>query len=149
AEDEAEAARVEARRALADAYLRLREARATASALAHTVLPEARRTVADTVDAFRKGVLPTTDLLLARRTLMEIERERLDALERFHLAAADIKRLTGAPLARTNEGDGRCRTARDCAPGCWRRRSPGSAPRSPSMTRPSGNSPWTTSSATA
>jgi cobalt-zinc-cadmium efflux system outer membrane protein len=107
AEDEAEAARVEARRALADAYLRLREARATARALADTLLPDARRTVADTVDAFRKGVLPTTDLLLARRTLMEIERERLDALERFHLAAADIERLTGAPLARTNEGDGR------------------------------------------
>jgi cobalt-zinc-cadmium efflux system outer membrane protein len=107
AEDEAEAARAQARRALADAYVRLREARATADALADTVLPDARRTIDDSVDAFKKGILAAGELLLARRALIEIERERLDALERFHLAVIEVEQLTGVPWRSTTGGDER------------------------------------------
>jgi cobalt-zinc-cadmium efflux system outer membrane protein len=38
------------------------------------------------------------DVLDTQRTLFELRNDYLGALEEFHLAAADIERLTGVPL---------------------------------------------------
>jgi hypothetical protein len=78
--DEAEAARGKRGahwRTRPCAYVR----RATATALADTVLPDARRTVTEPGCSARAGCI--RELLLARRALIEIEREHLDALNAF------------------------------------------------------------------
>ncbi|HWP67324.1 MAG TPA: TolC family protein [Candidatus Limnocylindria bacterium] len=99
ARDEAAAARAAARAALVETRLELAEAHATATALTTRVLPEARRAARDALAAYRQGALRPMDVLEARRTLVELEEERLDALERVHVAAAELARFTAAPLS--------------------------------------------------
>lgn len=93
--DEADMARVDARVALSEAYERLAAARDEASSLASRVLPDARRSASGTMAAVRQGLLRPLDALEAQRALFELQGDHLRALERFHLAAADVERLTG------------------------------------------------------
>jgi cobalt-zinc-cadmium efflux system outer membrane protein len=105
--DDADAARVSAASALTDAYQRLATAYDEASALASGVLPDARRAARGAMDAFRQGLLRPVDVLEAQRALFELQGEHLRALERFHLAAADVERLTGMSLHDLSNGGAR------------------------------------------
>jgi cobalt-zinc-cadmium efflux system outer membrane protein len=102
---EGEAAEINARAAVQEAYQRLSAAAGQAETLRSTVLPEARAASAGTVDAFKKGLLRPLDLLESQRTLFELEGDYLTALGEAHLAAADLERLTAHPL--TTHGDTR------------------------------------------
>ena len=99
--DEADAARRAARLAFTEAYLRLAEAHGTALALERRVLPDARRALEQTLAVYRAGAVRSLDVFEARRALVDVERERIDALERYHLAAADIRQLTAEPVPST------------------------------------------------
>jgi cobalt-zinc-cadmium efflux system outer membrane protein len=105
--DEADMARVDARVALSEAYERLAAAHDEASSLAARVLPDARRSASGTMAAFRQGLLRPVDALEAQRALFELQGDHLRALERFHLAAADVERLTGMPLHDLSNGGAR------------------------------------------
>jgi cobalt-zinc-cadmium efflux system outer membrane protein len=104
---DADAARVGAASALQDAYQRLATAHDEASALATGVLPDARRAARGAMDAFRQGLLRPVDVLEAQRALFEVRGDQLRALERFHLAAADVERLTGRSLHDSSNGGAR------------------------------------------
>jgi cobalt-zinc-cadmium efflux system outer membrane protein len=97
--DEAAAATLGARAALAEAYQHLLAASEEATTLDARVLPEARRAVQGTLHAFRQGQGRAVAVIEAQRVLRELEGEYVDALERYHFAAVDIERLTGVPLA--------------------------------------------------
>lgn len=98
ARDEAEAARTAARATLARAYATLASAHDQATVLRHRVLRDAQTSFTGSLDAFGKGLLRPVDVLEAERTLFELRVEYVRALESFHLAAAEIERLTATPL---------------------------------------------------
>jgi len=105
--DEAEVARVDARVALSEAYERLAAAHDEAFSFASRVLPDAQRSASGTMAAFRQGLLRPVDVLEAQRALFELQGDHLRALERLHLAAADVERLTGMPLHDLSNGGAR------------------------------------------
>ena len=101
---ELEAADVSLRRAVAEAYERLRGAHEEVTALRRSLLPEAEGALKGAAEGFRKGLFRLTDVLDAQRTLFDLRAEELHALEAYHLAAADLDRLTASHLE--NGGDG-------------------------------------------
>ena len=102
AERQASARRVAV--ALADAQRRMEGARAEAILLRDHVLPEARRAVVAAQAALGRGLIHFTDLLAAEVAELELRQDEIGALEAAHVAAVDIARLTGTPVALLGEG---------------------------------------------
>jgi cobalt-zinc-cadmium efflux system outer membrane protein len=95
AEAERRAATLAARAAVVAAYERLAAAHEQALALRSELVPHARDAVERAEEAHEKGLFHLTQVLDVRRALYDLRGEEIDALERFHLAAADVDRLIG------------------------------------------------------
>lgn len=98
-------ATVSAERALASAYEDLRAAYAQVATLRDEVLPKAEGAFAGARDAYQRGLLPFLDVLDAQRTLFESRDQYVQTLAAYHVAAADIERLSGMPLAGAKQED--------------------------------------------
>lgn len=85
--------------ALSAAYGRLVAAHEQAVTIRERVLPDAEAASHAARDALRSGLFHALDVLDAERTLFEVRMEHVRALEDFHLAAADVERLTAQPLS--------------------------------------------------
>jgi len=96
---EQHAAAVEAEAALGMAYEELLAAFEEATDLRRRVLPRAESALDETRRGFGEGVLRYLDVLDAQRTVAEVRGDYLNALARYHAAAADVARLTGAAPA--------------------------------------------------
>lgn len=83
---------------LSEAYVRLVNAHAEATALHDLALPPATEAFNVTQRAFEQGDLMFLDVLDAERTLVELRTQYLDALVAYHKAAAEIEGLIGQPL---------------------------------------------------
>jgi cobalt-zinc-cadmium efflux system outer membrane protein len=69
-----------------------------AEALRAEIIPLAERTYRGAADAYTKGIYRYLEVLDAQRTLFELRDEHLRALAAYHMAAADLERLTGRAL---------------------------------------------------
>jgi len=98
AAEEQRAAQVRANTALADAYRALASARDEVAALSSSVLPGARATFEAVSEGYRLGKFGYLEVLDAQRTLVAASGQYQRALSDFHKAAAEMERLTGAPL---------------------------------------------------
>jgi cobalt-zinc-cadmium efflux system outer membrane protein len=96
---EARAAAVAATAALRAAHARLVSAHEQAVALREHVIADAEASRRNALGGYRSGGLRLLDVLDTQRMVFELRAEYLDALEEFHVAAADIERLTARPLA--------------------------------------------------
>ena len=67
-------------------------------ALRDVAVPRAAAAHREVRQGYRRGLFRYLDVLDARRALFALRTRELDALRRYHGAAADIERLTGAPL---------------------------------------------------
>ncbi|HEV7733743.1 MAG TPA: TolC family protein [Candidatus Binatia bacterium] len=105
---ERSAAVVSAHTALAATSARLAAAYERAERLRAIVIPQATRTLDQTLDTYQKGVVGYLEVLDAQRSLFDLRAEYLTALESYHLLAADVEQLTAAPLTpATTDGDTR------------------------------------------
>ena len=95
ADAERRGAEVEVRFRLASAHRRASLSAATAQALATEVLPAARLTFDSVTEGFEAGKLPYLDVLDARRTLLDAERQHLEAVATQQQAHAEVLRLVG------------------------------------------------------
>jgi len=100
---EREAAVLAARGAVASAYAELAAAHEEAARLRDDVIPEARRAFDGARAAYRQGAFRVVDVLDAQRTLFDLRTDYVAALETFHVQAAEIARLTGAPVFQPTE----------------------------------------------
>lgn len=98
ASEEQRAASLRANTLLTTAYQALSSARATVDQLTAHVLPGAQQTFATIEEGYRAGKFGFIDVLDAQRTLVAANEQHLRALAELHKAAADVERLTGAPL---------------------------------------------------
>ncbi len=89
---------------LAATYQALRAAYERAEALESGTIPEAQRVYGGAFDAYTKGRYRYLEVLDAQRTLFELRGEHLQALAAYHIAAAELERLTGAPLPGAHPG---------------------------------------------
>ncbi len=101
-------ARAQAERRLADVsvrsglvatYQELSVAHGEVTALRDQIIPRAERVFRETRRGYATGLFRYVEVLDAERTLFDARRELLGALVAFHLAATDLERLTGTPLA--------------------------------------------------
>jgi cobalt-zinc-cadmium efflux system outer membrane protein len=102
------AAYVAAHAALSTAAARLAAAYDQARRLRTHVLPQAKSSLDGALDAYRKGLFRSVDVLDAQRTLFELRGDYLASLESYHLLGADVERLTATPLT-DDETDGGAR----------------------------------------
>ena len=100
---EREAAALAVRAAVAGAYAELAAAHDEAVRLRDDVIPEARRAFDGARAAYRQGAFRVVDVLDAQRALFELRTDYIAALETFHVQAAEVGRLTGAPLFQPTE----------------------------------------------
>ena len=98
ARSQSTAATVRVRAALTDGYQQLRASHLEATALRDEIIPRAESAFTGTRDGYLRGLFRYVEVLDAQRTLFELRTRRLDALESYHLAVAEIERLTGEPL---------------------------------------------------
>jgi cobalt-zinc-cadmium efflux system outer membrane protein len=90
---------VSVRAALRARYQELLAAREEIAALRDRIIPHAERVFSETRRGYAIGLFRHVEVLDAQRTLFDARRELLDALTAFHLAAIDLERITGVPLA--------------------------------------------------
>ena len=88
--------------ALAVAYRALASAYEEVTTLRRAVLPGAQEAFDAVSEGYRLGKFGYLDVLDAQRTLLSASGQYLNALAEYHKAAADIERLIGAPLNRTD-----------------------------------------------
>jgi cobalt-zinc-cadmium efflux system outer membrane protein len=86
---------------LAATYQTLRAAYERADVLERGTIPEAKRVYGGAMEAYTQGRYRYIEVLDAQRTLFELRGEHLQALAAYHTAAAELERLTGAPLSGT------------------------------------------------
>jgi len=98
AEEEHRAARLRVRTRLAAADDRLQGAWREITALRREVLPDAEAVHREILAEFDGGRFSYDDVLDAQRTLFRLRGRYLEALEAWHVAAAEVERLIGAPL---------------------------------------------------
>jgi len=84
------------RAAVTAAHARLAAAHEEVALLRAEVLPAARAALAEARRGFGEGALGFMDLIDAQRALFAVRADEIRALERLHLAAVEIDRLTGA-----------------------------------------------------
>lgn len=83
---------------LAEAYGMLTGSHAEVRALRETVLPGSQRTFDAIAEGYRLGRFSYLEFLDAQRTLIGASTQYLQALAEYNKAAANVERLTGAPL---------------------------------------------------
>ena len=66
--------------------------------LRDVAIPKARTVYDGVAEAYAKGLFRYIEVLDAQRTLFELRGQYLQATAAYHSAAADLERLTGAPL---------------------------------------------------
>ncbi len=79
--------------------------------LSETVLPAARRTYEAASEGYRQGKFGFIQVLDAQRTLVQVRGQRIQALEAYHKAIAELERLIGTDLesvvrSRERSGEG-------------------------------------------
>lgn len=89
---------LELMRALIAAHAEASSGFEQATSLRDAVLPQAEAAFRSTQDGYRRGLFRYVDVLDAQRTLFEARAAYVGALERVHLASAELERLIGAPL---------------------------------------------------
>lgn len=92
------ATRLQLLRAVYRQYQSLSSAATEVNALNENVLPSARRVFEATTTGYRQGKFSYLEVLDAQRTLFEARSQYVDALARYHVAAAELERLTGTGL---------------------------------------------------
>src|SRR5690606_13361923 len=97
ADDERDAALVDARAVLAEAHGALAAAYAEATTLRAEALPRAEDVAARIEEGYREGKFALLDVLDAQRTLAAVRARYADALAAYHAAAAAVDRLTASP----------------------------------------------------
>ncbi|WEF34521.1 TolC family protein [Pseudoduganella chitinolytica] len=95
AQAQLEAARLEARSALAVATLQYTQARDEAALLAQTVVPDAQHVYESTLKGFEYGKFAFLDVLDAQRTLLQARTRQLQALHDAWRARAELEQLNG------------------------------------------------------
>jgi cobalt-zinc-cadmium efflux system outer membrane protein len=90
---------VSVRAALRARYQELLAAGEEVAALRDRIIPHAERVFLETRRGYATGLFRHVEVLDAQRTLFDARRELLDAWTAFHLAATDLERITGVPLA--------------------------------------------------
>jgi outer membrane protein TolC len=95
------AAEAEQRAALLAAHAELLAAHAQATALRREALPAAEEACVSVQSAYDKGILPLIDVLDARRALIALRRDLLDAETAYAFALVRAETLTGAPFTKT------------------------------------------------
>lgn len=83
---------------LGQRYQQLLAAQQAATGLAQQALPAARSAYAAVRTAYQRGERGFLDVLIAQRTLFEIQTRHVDALAEYHRTVAAIERLIGQPL---------------------------------------------------
>ncbi len=104
---ERRAADVKVRTALRRAYHELSSVRQEAVSLSETVLPAARRAHEAATEGYRQGKFGFLQVLGAQRTLVQVRGQRIQAVEAYHKAIAELERLVGTDLEsveRSGEG---------------------------------------------
>jgi cobalt-zinc-cadmium efflux system outer membrane protein len=96
---EREAARVAAATALRATHAELLAALEQARALDADVLPRARAALRETERGYAEGRLRYLEVLEAERAIAALEDDRLEALARYRIAAAEVERLAAVPAA--------------------------------------------------
>jgi cobalt-zinc-cadmium efflux system outer membrane protein len=96
--EEQRAAQVTVSAALAESYRALAAADQELTVLRSSVLPGSRQTFEAVSEGYRLGRFGYLEVLDAQRTLIAAGGQSLRALSEYHKAAADVERLTGAPL---------------------------------------------------
>ena len=96
--EEEKAARLSALSALGERYESLSGAYAESMALKEDVLVAAQETFEAVTEGYEAGKFGVLDVLDAQRTLFEVKERYIDALVTYHIALADVERLTGAHL---------------------------------------------------
>lgn len=84
---------------LNESYSELANAYDEAVAIRDRALPAAEKAYQGTQLAFKEGKLPFLDVLDAQRTLFELQESYLQALQSYHIEAANIESLIGRSLA--------------------------------------------------
>ncbi len=79
-------------------YASLVAAFAAADTLTTKTLPSAEAAYRGARDGYRNGLFRYLDVLDAQRTLFQLRMQRISALSEYHLARADLERLTASPL---------------------------------------------------
>jgi cobalt-zinc-cadmium efflux system outer membrane protein len=92
------AAELAVRTAVRERHAELVAAFAAAEMLREDALPAARAALEGTRDGHRKGLFHYREVLDAQRMLFELRTQRIEALSGYHLARADLERLTATPL---------------------------------------------------
>lgn len=96
------------RAALEAAYQGMVLAHSEAERIATQILPVIDEVLALTQEAYRAGKVGILEVLDAQRALIEARSQHQDAVRRYHLAAADVRALTGwNALAAVSEGEAR------------------------------------------
>lgn len=98
-EEAQQAAQVEARRMLAEAYGGLASAYTEVTTLRQDVLPAAQENAAATEEGYLEGKFDLLMVLDAQRTLFEATNQYIDALAAYHSARAEVERLIGTSLS--------------------------------------------------
>lgn len=96
---EQHAAAAQTRAALNQAYHELASAYDELVTLRDETLPAAQTAYDDVRKGYKQGSFVLLDVLDAQRTLYQVRRQRLDALRRYHHAAAEVERLIGRTLS--------------------------------------------------
>ncbi|NLH40696.1 MAG: TolC family protein [Planctomycetes bacterium] len=91
-----EAERVRVLASLAEATGALAAAYEEATVLRDEVLPRAEQALAAAQDGYRQGKFDYLYVLDTQRTLLEIQAAYIDAVEAYHKASAEVRRLIGA-----------------------------------------------------
>ena len=104
--EEEKAARLSALAALGERYGSLAGAYAESTALKEDVLVAAKNTFEAVREGYEFGKFGVLDVLDAQRTLFEVKERYIDALVTYHIALADVERLTGAHLKRYQPSEG-------------------------------------------
>jgi cobalt-zinc-cadmium efflux system outer membrane protein len=96
------AASVAAEAALRRSHAALSAAFDEATELRDSAIPNASRTYEGARTAYSRGLFRYLEVLDAQRTLYELRGQYVDTLERYHLAAISIARVTGSLRAPTS-----------------------------------------------
>ena len=98
ASEQQRAADLRVQTSLITAYQELTTARSAVDRLTSEVLPGAQRAFSGIEEGYRAGKFSYLEVLDAQRTFVGASEQQLRALAELHKAAADVERLTGAPL---------------------------------------------------
>ncbi|MBY0401380.1 TolC family protein [Myxococcota bacterium] len=104
---EQQQADVSVRSALASSFQAFVIASRQVETLRDQIIPRAGRVFEKTRKGYATGLFRYVEVLDAQRTLFGARRELLDAVLALHLAATDLERLTGTPLAQLSRSSDR------------------------------------------